>query len=195
MQFKKIQFQTVKKWSKRFFLGFFTWFLIHSLVIISDGLNDEMQPCTIAVVLGNKVNEDGTLSERLEARLNRSIILYRNGRVSQVVVSGGLGREGHYEGDKMAEYLIANDVPEEVISIDNAGNTTQLTASNFAKNYPEIKSVIVVTQYLHIARTKLAFRKVGLENVYGVHCDYFEGRDFISAWHEFLGYYKYLLLH
>jgi vancomycin permeability regulator SanA len=141
------------------------------------------------------VNEDGSLSERLKARLNRSVLLFRDRKISQIVVSGGLGREGYYEGDKMAEYLEINDIPMRAISIDNEGNTTQLTASNFVKNHPEVKSVIVVTQFLHISRTKLAFRKAGVANVYGVHCNYVERRDFISAWHEFLGYYKYLLFH
>ena len=50
----------------------------------------------IAVILGSKVNEDGTLSERLKKRLECGISLYHNGRAKKLMVSGGLGKEGFY---------------------------------------------------------------------------------------------------
>ena len=49
------------------------WFLIHSAVIITDGLNDEMGASDIGVILGTKVNVDGSLSERLQKRLDKGI--------------------------------------------------------------------------------------------------------------------------
>lgn len=54
------------------------WFILHSAYIIFDGFNDNNLKADIAVVLGNKVNTDGTLSERLKARLDESIHLYNN---------------------------------------------------------------------------------------------------------------------
>lgn len=33
-------------------------------------------------------------------------------------------------------------------------------------------SVTVITQFYHISRTKLAFNKLGVENIYSVHADY-----------------------
>lgn len=95
----------------------------------------------------------------------------------------------------MADYLIENDVPEHHIVVDNKGNNTYLTAVNTIKSFPNIKSVIVVTQYHHITRTKLAMRKVGFENVYGVHCNHFEAGDFLSVIREFFAYYKYMLVY
>lgn len=32
--------------------------------------------------------------------------LYEKNRVKKIIVSGGFGKEGFYEGDKMKEYLI-----------------------------------------------------------------------------------------
>lgn len=57
------------------------WFFIHSIFITFDGLKDNGNNANVAVVLGNKVNEDGTLSNRLKARLDCSIHLIKYKRV------------------------------------------------------------------------------------------------------------------
>ena len=90
------------------FLGI--WFLAHSIFIIFDGLNDRNSKADVAIVLGNKVNEDGTLSDRLKARLDKSIEIYKNRRVKKIIVSGGLGKEGFWEANEMAKYLIENQI-------------------------------------------------------------------------------------
>ena len=184
----------IKKRLKILILLFVTWFVIHQASIIIDGLNDELVHAEVAVVFGNTVNEDGSLSERLKARLDKGIELYRDSLVDRLFVSGGLGKEGFYEGNKMAEYLIANQIPTSVIIVDNEGNNTEKTAINFRSTYPIGTSVIVVTQYYHISRAKLALRKKGVDQIYGVHCNYFEIRDFYSCFREFFGYYKYLFI-
>ncbi|MBD0402533.1 YdcF family protein [Flammeovirga sp. EKP202] len=103
-----------------------------------------------------------------------------------------LGKEGHYEAQKMAEYLIQKGIPQQDIIIDDFGNTTWLTAVNFKKLVPNSKSVVVVSQFSHITRCKLAFKKAGIENVSAVSPNYFEWRDFYSLFREFFGFYKYL---
>ena len=57
-----------------------------------------------------------------------------------------------------------------------------------------LSSVTIISQFYHITRTKLAFRKVGFENVYTAHAKYFEVRDIYSLAREFVAYYKYLLM-
>lgn len=170
------------------------WFAIHETLIIIDGLNDENEPCQVAVIFGNKVNPDGTLSDRLKARVDKGLELYQNGLVKELFVSGGLGAEGHKEGDKMAEYLIEKGVSADHIKIDNDGNNSGLTAANFKKEYPSQQNVILVSQYYHMTRAKLAFRKNGISLPQGVHCDYFELRDAYSLVREFFGFYKYWIL-
>lgn len=86
----------MKKFFKIAFSFLGIWFLAHSIFIIFDGLNDRNSKADVAIVLGNKVNEDGTLSDRLKARLDKSIELYKNGRVKKIIVSGGLGKEGFW---------------------------------------------------------------------------------------------------
>ena len=125
------------------------WVLVHTLVITCDGLHNGQQRADIGVILGNKVNEDGTLSERLTQRLACGLALYRSGRVPRLLVSGGLGKEGFYEGTKMRDYLRAHDVPDTAIIVDNAGNTTQQTVRNTARLQPALhfRSVVVVSQF------------------------------------------------
>lgn len=168
-----------------------TWFIIHSVYIIYDGLSDNGAKADIVVILGNKVNEDGTLSERLEKRLETGVELYQNHRIKKIIVSGGLGKEGFYEGSKMKEYLINKSIPDSVIIVDNKGNNTRLTVENtleIQKKY-HFKSLIVVSQYFHVTRTKKLFRDKGFENVNSVSPRYFEWRDFYSILREFSAYY------
>jgi vancomycin permeability regulator SanA len=170
---------------------FLIWFIGHTIFIIIDGLSDNGKNADAAVILGNKVNEDGTLSERLEKRLECGLNLYRNHRVKKIIVSGGLGKEGFYEGDKMKDYLIANKVPDTAIIVDNFGNNTRATVDNTMKLKDSLhfESIIVVSQYFHVTRTKMLFKKQGFYNVTSASPNYFEVKDLYSIIREFAGYY------
>lgn len=52
-----------------FIIALMVWFFAHSCYITVDGLKDENRKADIALILGNKVNVDGTLSKRLAARM------------------------------------------------------------------------------------------------------------------------------
>lgn len=171
------------------------WVLVHTLFITWDGLRDDQQRADVGVILGNKVNEDGTLSERLTQRLACGLALYRSGRVPRLLVSGGLGKEGFYEGTKMRDYLRAHGVPDTAIIVDNDGNTTQQTVRNTARLRAalHLRRVLVVSQFYHISRTKLLFRQVGIAEVSGTSPRYFELRDLYSLLREFGAYYQALL--
>jgi|GEM_PF-4105419 len=66
-------------------------FLIQSTLICIDGLRDKKTKAAIGIVLGNKINPNGSPSERLQERLNKSIQLYRAHRIQMILVSGGFG--------------------------------------------------------------------------------------------------------
>ncbi|WP_020614835.1 ElyC/SanA/YdcF family protein [Paenibacillus daejeonensis] len=173
----------------------FAWFIIHTAIILIDGLNDELQPVDVAVVLGNKVELNGQPSERLQARLDKAVELYHEGYFPLIVVSGGIGIEGFDEAEVMKAYLVSKDVPEEHIIEDPNGYDSGMTAHNTKQMMDQraLDSVMVVTQYFHITRTKLAFKNEGVEDVYGAHARIFEWRDIYSTIREFPAYYKYLL--
>lgn len=167
------------------------WFLGFVCFITIDGLTDNGQKADLAVVLGNKINLDGSLSERLQKRLECGLKLYKQQRVKKILVSGGLGREGFYEGDKMRDFLVNNGVPISSIIIDNDGNNTLATVKNTINLRDSLgfDSIIVVSQYFHLTRTKMLFKKNHFDNVNGVSPNYFEIRDLYSLFREFAAYY------
>ena len=182
----------LKKTGKYLILLFTAWLLTHSIVIIRDGFRDEGRSADYAVIFGNKVNADGSLSQRLEKRLECGLHLYQTKRVRGLIVSGGLGKEGHYEGTKMKGFLLLHGVPDSLILVDNNGDNTLKTVQNTLalKNSLRINSLIVVSQYYHISRIKLLFRKEGFTAVSGASPHYFEWRDIYSLFREFFAFYS-----
>jgi len=172
-----------------------TWFILHTVFVVIDGLNDELKPVDAAVVLGNKVEVNGQPSDRLKARLDKSIELYNEGYYTFIIVSGGIGKEGFDEAKVMKAYLMDKGIEENNIIEDNNGYNSYMTAQNtrIIMDELEVESVMIISQYFHISRTKLAFRKVGIDETSSAHANIFELRDLYSLIREFPAYYKYLL--
>ncbi|WP_051884446.1 YdcF family protein [Chryseobacterium luteum] len=176
---------------KYFFIPGILWFMIHSIYIINDGLTNTQQNTDLAVVFGNKVNEDGTLSPRLKARLDEAVRLYGKKQVKEILVSGGLGKEGYWEGNEMKKYLIENKIPSEKILTDNYGDTTEKTVINSVKAADSLKykSIVSVSQYYHQTRIKKLFRNCHFDHITSSSPEYFEIRDVYSVFREFFAYY------
>lgn len=166
-----------------------------ALLIITDGLIDNKNKSDLIVILGNKVELNGIPSLRLQSRLDKGYDLYMEGFAPLIVVSGGLGKEGYDEANVMKSYLIDRGVSKEAIITDNDGIDSFNTALNTKKILTDrnINSVLVVSNYYHISRIKLAFRKSGIEKVFSAHANYFEIRDLYSIPREVIGYYYYLI--
>ncbi|PID26495.1 MAG: hypothetical protein CR982_09975 [Candidatus Cloacimonadota bacterium] len=182
------------KWIRYIVLFIIVWFLLHLIFTVKEGLDDNYTKQNYCVIFGNKVNHDGTLSPRLRSRVDKGLELYNRGVIKTFFVSGGLGSEGYNEGSKMAEYLIQNGVKESDIEIDNLGINTKATAVNFKKAHPDIDTLVIVSQFYHIKRSRLAFKQLGFKKVESASSDYYEVRDLYSLVREFFAYYKYLLL-
>jgi vancomycin permeability regulator SanA len=175
---------------------FFIWFIAHILIVTFDGLKDELDFSDVAVVLGNKVELSGEPSERLKGRLNKTIELYEKGYFEHIIVSGGIGKEGYDEAEVMKIYLVEKGIQEDKILVDSVGYNSLMTAQNAKSimNTMNFDSITIITQFYHISRTKLAFKKMDIENVQSAHADYFELRDIYSLVREFIAYYKYLFI-
>ncbi len=172
-------------------------FILTEIAIVYDGFTDEIFPADAALILGSTVFPDGSLSDRLRARLNRGLKLYEDGFVPHIVVSGGLGKEGHWEGSAMAAYLTAQGVPETAVTIDNEGNNTYQSARNFVTiaETRQMESVIVVSQFFHISRTRLILGKLGVTRIGAAHSTLYTRRDIYSTLREFPAYVKYALVY
>jgi vancomycin permeability regulator SanA len=160
-------------------LLFILAFAVAATLIVADGLIDDVHPADVAIVPGNTVQKDGRPSARLRARLDQTVALYRQGLFHDVIVSGGVGIEGFDEAEVMKRYLIENGVPEVTIHVDSGGATTSLTARNASRMMRENRwqSAMVVTQYFHVSRMRLALQRAGIAQVSSAHARYFELRD------------------
>lgn len=170
-------------------------FALAATLIVIDGLTDDIHTSDVAIVPGNTVDKDGRPSARLSARLDQTIALYRQGLFPDVIVSGGVGSEGFDEAVVMKRYLVEHGVPDGRIHVDSGGATTYLTAKNAARIMRDNgwQSAMVVSQYFHVPRMRLALRRSGITTVFSAHARYFELRDVYSIAREVIGYGAYLL--
>jgi vancomycin permeability regulator SanA len=152
-------------------------------------------PGDVGLVLGNTVHPDGKPSARLAARLDRALELFKDGSVPLLIVSGAVGREGHDEATVMRDYLVGKGVPSERIIVDSDGRTTWASALNThaIMHQRGMTRLVVITQYFHVPRSKLAARRSGIPTVTGAHARHIEWRDFYSIAREVPGYLRYLL--
>jgi vancomycin permeability regulator SanA len=165
------------------------YFLAVTSYIVYVGLHDQLLNADTIVVFGTKVEDDRTPSQRLQARLDEAVHLFKQGYAPRVVVSGGIDTLGHDEALVMKNYLLEQGVPSTAIDVDSAGITTRLTAKHVVQL--PVKDVIVVSQYFHIARSVEAIRECGLTKIYHAHAPYFEFRDIYSIVREFFAWHWY----
>jgi uncharacterized SAM-binding protein YcdF (DUF218 family) len=118
----------------------------------------------VAVVLGTQVLSGGRPSRTLEARVRHAARLYKEGKVSLVVPTGGLGEHSPSEAEVMARILRKEGVPEDAVLLEdralNTWDSAQLV-EEMAKKLG-VTSVAVVTDPLHCVRAVAAFREAGL---------------------------------
>jgi len=180
---------------RKIFLTLIIIFLVHVLIIITTGLSFSAKKSDLIIVLGNKVEESGIPSKRLQHRLNKSYELFQAGLAPTIIVSGGIGKEGFDEAEIMANYLMEKGIPKEKIIRDNQGVTTYASALNSRSimNQNNTYSIIVVSQYFHLLRSKIAFEKMGIQQVSLEHAGwFFEWRDVYSIPREIAAVYYYL---
>lgn len=180
---------------KKIFLIIPAIFIMLICITILLGAKNNVFKADLIVVLGNKVSPSGIPSKGLSVRLNKAIEIYQQGYAPRILVSGGTGKEGFNEAIAMSNYLLARGIPSSAIIRDTVGVNTRASANNtylyMQKNH--LQSAIIVSQYYHITRTKLAFRQAGIEKIGQASPDYISGKDFFSIIRELFGYPAYWL--
>ena len=113
----------------------------------------------VAIVLGNRMNDDGSLSDIMLSRLNLTLKLDCEQKIDKYIVSGGVANKeaGVAEADKMAEWLIANGIAKERIIEEDKSRTTIENAKFSVPIANEIGAteIILVTSTNHITRSYL----------------------------------------
>jgi len=173
------------------------WFFLHCLWVVQDGFRGFKGKADVAIVLGNTVYADGTLSPWLQGRVDEALELYRHRRVKKLFVSGGTGTSYFPEGDGMRNYLLAKGVPDQDIIVDNDGDNSYLTARNFIRlnQQQQYSSAVMVTSYFHVTRCKYIMQKLGFHAVSGDYSRFVTIMDWYGLAREFPAYYKYRLVY
>ena len=185
-----------RTWLRRAALTLGLWAGLHLGAVATDGCSDRGAPADLAVVLGNHVSAAGEPSRRLELRLDAALALHRAGLVPQIVVSGGQDPGSPPEPEVMKRYLVEHGVPAAAVIEDRGGINTYETARFVAAHMRArgLRSVVAVSQYYHLTRTKLALRRFGVADVHGAHAPIeLELREPWSLLRELAGYYRYLV--
>jgi vancomycin permeability regulator SanA len=180
---------------KRFVLIWAVWFVIHSVYTVIDGLSGSDGIADVAIVTGGGVNSDGTLSNRLKAKVDLAYDLLKEGKVKSIVVSGGLSKPNYQEAEVMKTYLIAKGVHDSLILVDNLGSNTQATVENTIQSSKQNnwKSIVIISQYYHMTRAKMLYRKEGFKQVKGLAPNYFMWHDVFFIFREFWAFYVGLI--
>lgn len=113
----------------------------------------------VAVVLGNRINNDGTMSELMLARLKATLKLFKLFSPSKIILSGGVAnkRVDISEAALMRDYLIANGIPQEVLMLEDKSLTTAQNAEFSVPMAVEMGAteLLLCTSIEHLSRSHL----------------------------------------
>ena len=117
------------------------------------------------LVLGCKVNPDGSPSLMLDKRVEKGIELYEKTGY-KLLLSGDHGTNGYDEVNTMKDMVLENNIPKDDIFLDHAGLSTYDSIYR-AKYVYGINKMIIVTQRYHLYRALYIANKLGIE-AYGI---------------------------
>lgn len=166
-----------------------------AVALVAYGLRMPSEPADVAVIFGNALDETGAPKPVLAARLDVGVRCYRTGQCPAFLVSGAIDGPGLNEATAMRDYLVARGVPADRIAVDDQGDNTLATAQHTLAYLQahQLSRVLIVSQYYHLARARLAFERVGIAraNISAAYPGRFQLRDVYSSWREVPAYAVY----
>ncbi|PYC63496.1 hypothetical protein C7C45_31605 [Micromonospora arborensis] len=116
----------------------------------------------VALVLGTKVDTDGTPSPFLAARLEIARRLFVSGKVRAILVSGDNMNADYNEPAAMQGWLVDRGVPARKVVLDHAGFDTYDSCAR-AERIFGVRRATVVTQSFHLPRAVALCRRLGID--------------------------------
>ena len=138
-------------------------------------LNDSagLEEIDCILILGCKVQSDGTLSHMLNDRMEVGIGAYygllEEGRETKLLVSGDHGTKEYNEVEAMKQFAIDSGIASEKIFMDHAGFSTYESIYR-AKEIFGARKIVIVTQEYHLHRAIYIAEALGID-AYGVSAD------------------------
>ena len=106
---------------------------------------------------------NGEQNKRLLYRVESTVELIRNGKISRIIVSGGTNVKGQNEIEAMTRLLESEGITDDVMEIDPLGLRTYESLKN-AKD-KGIGKLTVVSQYNHCQRALFIAKSMGMDCV------------------------------
>ncbi|MEU7848885.1 ElyC/SanA/YdcF family protein [Micromonospora parva] len=122
----------------------------------------EVPDAPVALVLGTKVDADGTPSPVLAARLEIARRLFDAGKVRAILVSGDNMNADYNEPAAMRSWLVERGVPAQKVVPDYAGFDTYDSCAR-AERIFGVRRATVVTQSFHLPRAVALCRRLGID--------------------------------
>lgn len=115
----------------------------------------------VFIVLGYALNEDGTMQDELVGRLNVALDSANKYPNSYILVTGGVEKNGHTEGELMSKWLIEQGIDDSRIIVETKAPDTAGNAANSFEmlytEYKDIKSCSLITSQYHLKRGSLLY--------------------------------------
>ncbi len=111
----------------------------------------------IVVILGYRLNNDGSMRKELIERLDLGIETFNKVKPDYLVISGGMAnfKAGLTEASQMYSYLIEHNIQEELIVVEDKSLTTRGNAFKIKRIFKDvnIENIYVVSNKFHFTRT------------------------------------------
>ena len=112
------------------------------------------------IVLGCRVQPDGTPSLALQARTRKAVELYKQGYASKIILTGGVGTHAPAESVAAFEYATqALGVDPDVFLLEKQSTSTEENARFASEVFGAESSVLIVSDAYHIFRAERVFEK------------------------------------
>ena len=119
-----------------------------------------------AIVLGAGVRRDGLITPSSKRRVAVGVTLLQAGKVSRLILSGGKGQDGSkLSAAAMADYAVSLGAPWDALLLDSRALTTfqNIHLSQAIADEHDLRSLILVTDGLHLTRAKLLAELLGMK--------------------------------
>ena len=140
------------------------WFAYLTFSIHFYSKNYSNQKSNVAIVLG-AASHNGKVAPVFRERLNQAIFLYKTGKVDQIIITGGFGKNEIVSDSKAGKnYVESKCVPKKNIFIEEESTITQTNLINAKVIMDEQNwdSALLVSDPFHMKRAMALSSKIGI---------------------------------
>lgn len=116
----------------------------------------------VGIVLGARVIGADKVSDVYADRLQTAVNIYKQGKITKILISGDHGQTNYDEVNAGREYLLKEGVRPADIFLDHAGFDTYDSVYR-AKNIFNINRALIITQEFHLPRALYLSQSVDIE--------------------------------